>query len=119
VASRSRLPAAGRLPIASLTLKGAAGDTVVVDITGNLSLGINSHIQLSGLSPNQVVIKVRGAISNWGDSSSINGTLHALDSACAGGINDSVTGAVICGRDATFGSSLRVGFDRATNVCVP
>ncbi len=103
----------------SLTLAGAAGDTLVVDITGNLSLGTNSHIQLSGLSPNQVVIKVRGAISNWGDSSSINGTLLAVDGACAAGINDSVTGAVICGRDATFGSSLRVGFNPATNVCVP
>jgi CSLREA domain-containing protein len=103
----------------SLTLKGAAGDTLVVDITGNLSLGTNSHIQLSGLSPNQVVIKVRGAISNWGNSSSINGTLLALDSDCAAGINDSVNGAVICGRDATFGSSLRVGFNPATNVCVP
>jgi len=62
---------------------------------------------------------VRGAISNWGDSSSINGTLLAVDGACAAGINDSVTGAVICGRDATFGSSLRVGFNPATNVCVP
>ena len=103
----------------SLRLAGAAGDTVVVDITGNLSLGTNSHIQLSGLSPNQVVIKVRGAISNWGNSSSINGTLLALDSDCAAGINDSVNGAVICGRDATFGSSLRVGFNPATNVCVP
>jgi len=103
----------------SLTLKGAAGDTVVVDITGNLSLGTNSHIKLSGLSPNQVVIKVRGAIINWGNSSSINGTLLALNSACAAGINDSVNGAVICGRDATFGSSLRVGFNPATNVCVP
>ena len=103
----------------SLTLAGTTGDTVVVDITGNLSLGTNSHIQLSGLSPNQVVIKVRGAVSNWGDSSSINGTLFALDSACAAGINDSVNGAVICGRNATFGSSLRVGFDPATNVCVP
>ena len=103
----------------SLRLAGAAGDTLVVDITGNLSLGTNSHIQLSGLSPNQVVIKVRGAVSNWGDSSSINGTLLALDSVCAAGINDSVNGAVICGGAATFGSSLRVGFNPATNVCVP
>jgi hypothetical protein len=103
----------------SLTLKGAADDTVVVDITGNLSLGTNSHIQLSGLLPNQVVIKVRGAISNWGNSSSINGTLLALDSACAAGINDSVNGAVICGRNATFGNSSRVNFNPATNVCVP
>jgi CSLREA domain-containing protein len=103
----------------SLTLKGAADDELVVDITGNLSLGTNSHIQLSGLSPNQVVIKVRGAVGNWGDSSSINGTLLALDSACTAGINDSVNGAVICGGAATFGSSLRVGFNPATNVCVP
>jgi hypothetical protein len=103
----------------SVRLAGAAADTVVVDITGNLSLGTNSHIQLSGLAPNQVVIKVRGAISNWGDSSSISGTLLALDCACSAGINDSVNGAVICGRAATFGSSLRVGFDPATNVCVP
>jgi len=103
----------------SLRLAGGTGDTLVVDITGNLSLGTNSHIQLSGLSPNQVVIKVRGAVSNWGDSSSINGTLLALDSVCAAGINDSVNGAVICGGAATFGSSLRVGFNPATNVCVP
>jgi hypothetical protein len=62
---------------------------------------------------------VCGAISNWGNSSSINGTVLALDSACAAGINDSVNGAVICGGAATFGSSLRVGFDPATKVCVP
>ena len=48
-----------------------------------------------------------------------NGTLLALDSVCAAGINDSVNGAVICGGAATFGSSLRVGFNPATNVCVP
>ncbi len=50
----------------SLTLAGA-GDMAVVDITGDLSLGINSRIALSGLRPDQVLIKVRGAISNWGN----------------------------------------------------
>jgi len=86
-----------------LTLTGAAGDTVVLEITGDLKIGSGAQILLAGgLTPADVLIYVGGAVTSWGNTTTVNGTILAPNSALSAGSGAKVTGAIIGNGNVTF-----------------
>jgi hypothetical protein len=87
----------------TLTLHGAPGDSMVLEITGTLTIGSGAKIVLAGGLPvDQVLIYVGGTVGSWGNSTSVGATLLAPNSVCAAGSGAKITGAIICGDSVTF-----------------
>jgi choice-of-anchor A domain-containing protein len=89
----------------TLTIKGAPGDTVVVNL-GSLVLGQQATVNLNGLQPNQVIFNIAGALTIDINPQSISGTFLAPASACAIDQNLTFAGALYCGGNITFGNNL-------------
>jgi len=87
----------------TLTLVGAPGDTVVLEITGSLKIGSGAKILLSGgLTPADVLIYVGTSVASWGNTTTVNGTVLAPNSPIAAGSGAKVTGAIIGQGNVTF-----------------
>jgi hypothetical protein len=111
---------------ATLVLNGGPSDTVVLRIDGSTSLGNGAKIALTGgLTPFTVVIAAQGGISSWLNSTTVAGTtlvgLPFEDDGlnCTIGSGATITGAVLCSNDLTFGPNARVNFLPAFLVSVP
>jgi hypothetical protein len=96
----------------TLTLSGPAGDTVVLEITGNLKIGSGARILLAGgLTPADVIIYVGGAVTSWGNTTTVNGTILAPNSPIAAGSGAKVTGAIIGNGNVTFLQNATLTFE--------
>ncbi len=95
----------------TLTLSGLAADTLVLNISGALAIGDGAAIRLAGgLVPANVIINVGGLVTAWNASSTLNGTLLALNSACTGTTGITINGAVVCSGSLNFGHNARLNF---------
>jgi len=91
---------------------GAPGETLVLEITGDLSIANSSKIVLSGLSPVDVLIYVGGKVALWGSSTTVEGTVLAPGTDPINvGSQAKVDGAVIGGGDVTFLDNAKLLFD--------
>lgn len=95
-----------------LKLSGAPGDSMVLNITGNLSFGIGARVVLiGGISLNHVLVNVQGVISAWGSSTTMGTTLIAQNAGITGGSGARIDGALYADGDIVFGPNTTVKFD--------
>ncbi len=95
----------------TLRLSGLATDTLVLNISGALAIGDGATIKLvGGLAPANVIINVGGLVTAWNASSTLNGTLLALNSTCTGTTGITINGAVACNGSLNFGNNTQLNF---------
>jgi len=88
------------------------GEFLVLEITGNLSIGSSAKIVLKGLGADEVLIYVGGKVAAWGSSTTVQATVLAPGTSPINvGSQANLSGAVYGGGDVTFLDNAKLLFN--------
>jgi hypothetical protein len=93
-----------------LTGIGGAGEMLVLNLSGKLSMAASAQIALSGLTASQVIINVSATSVTLPKASNFPATLIAPNGACTLGADSGLTGAMLCEKKVTVGLNSGISF---------